>query len=147
MRTLALLLLVLALAGCGRDIRNEQAVRQAVIDYLSSRPGLNISSMNVDLASVIFRKDEADATVSVSPKGSSASAGMTIRYTLELKGNRWVVKPRANAGSNPHGAPDANPNGSTNANPHGSAAVAPDGGSPGAIPPGHPPIPPKDSGK
>jgi len=139
-RNLAALLLLLALAGCSRDIRNEQAVRQAVIDYLSSRPGLNIGSMNVDVTSVIFRKDEADATVSFVPKGSSASAGMTIRYVLELKGNRWVVKPRASSGNNPHGG--------TEANPHGSTMPSPDsGGSPaGTLPPGHPTVPPRDSG-
>ena len=129
-------MLVLAVTGCHRDIRNEQAVRQAVIDYLSGRPGLNVSSMNVELSSVIFRQNEADAVVSFSPKGSSAAAGMTIRYVLELKGNRWVVKPRANAGSNPHG-------GGTEMNPHGGT-VTPEGG---ALPPGHPAIPPKDSGK
>ena len=139
MRKLAPLVLLVALAGCSRDIRNEQAVRQAVIDYLSSRPGLNVGSMTVNVTSVIFRKDEADATVSFVPKGSGASAGMTIRYVLELKGNRWVVKPRANAGNNPHGA--------SGPNPHGSTMPAPDGGSPaGTLPPGHPQVPPKDSG-
>jgi hypothetical protein len=127
-------LLLLALAGCGSDIRNERAVRQGVLDYLSSRSGLNLSSMNINVTSVVFRKDEADATVSFSPKGASGAAGgMTMRYVLERKGSRWVVKGRADSGGNPHGG----------------AMQAPGAGMnpPGALPPGHPTVPPQDSGK
>jgi hypothetical protein len=125
--------LLAAFAGCHRDVRNENAVRQGVLDYLSSRANLNISSMNVQVTSVVFRKDEADAIVSFAPKGSNASGGMTIRYLLERKGDRWVVKGRADSGS-PHAGADANPHG----------GMAP--GGTGELPPGHPPVPPKDSG-
>jgi len=136
------LLLLFALAGCNRDIRNENAVRQGVIDYLSSRPNLNISSMNVQVTAVVFRKDEADATVSFSPKGSNAAAGgMTMRYVLEKKGDRWVVKGRADSGQNPHGEAGANP--------HGGGMVPGDAGAApsGTLPPGHPAVPPQDSGR
>jgi hypothetical protein len=126
------LLVLLALAGCSRDIRNEGAVRQGVLDYLSSRANLNIASMDVSVTSVVFRRDEADATVSFSPKDSHGAGGMTMHYILERKGDRWTVKGRADSGQNPHG---------TGASPHG-------GGAPGsgALPPGHPAIPPQDRG-
>ncbi len=53
---------------------------------------MNMSQLQVDVSSVSFRQDEADATVSIRPKGGAADQGMQMRYTLERKGNRWVVK-------------------------------------------------------
>ena len=122
--------MVLGLAGCRRDIRNDQAVRQAVLDYLASRSNLNLSAMNVDVTTVIYRQNEADATVSFSPKGSSGAGGMTMRYTLEQKGNGWVVKARSDSGRNPHGGPMA------------PGAQVPQGSQ---LPPGHPSVPSPDS--
>jgi hypothetical protein len=71
-----------------------------VIDYLSSRTDLNMSQMQVDVTSVSFRQNEADATVAFRPKGGGPQAGMQLRYTLERKGNRWVVKGKGSG----HGA-------------------------------------------
>lgn len=107
------------------------------MDYLSTRQGLNIASMNVSVASLVFRENQVDATVTFSPKGSNAAAPMSIHYLLEKKGDRWVVKPRAGAGQNPHGGMGANP--------HGGGMAMPEGaGSPtGAMPPGHPAVPPQ----
>jgi hypothetical protein len=125
--------LLLALAGCSHDIRNENAVRQGVIDYLTSRSNLNVASMDVSVTSVVFRRDEADATVSFSAKGSNGAGGMTMHYLLERKGDRWAVKGRADSGQNPHGGAGAGPHG---------------GGMPpaGALPPGHPAIQPEGRG-
>ncbi len=125
--------LLLALAGCSHDIRNENAVRQGVIDYLTSRSNLNVASMDVSVTSVVFRRDEADATVSFSAKGSNGAGGMTMHYLLERKGDRWAVKGRADSGQNPHGGAGASPHG---------------GGMPpaGALPPGHPAIQPEGRG-
>ena len=138
MRNLLPLLALVALAGCRSDIRNENAVRQGVIDYLAARANLHVASMNVNVTSVVFRKDEADAIVSFSARGSKGGA-MTMRYVLERKGDRWVVKGRGDSGQNPHGGAGANP--------HGGAM--PEGGMPppsGTLPPGHPAVPPRDSG-
>jgi hypothetical protein len=134
------LLALLAFVGCARDIRSEGAVRQGVLDYLSSRANLNIASMDVDVTSVVFRRDEADATVSFSPKGSKGAGAMTMHYLLEKKGDRWAVKGRADSGQNPHGGAGANP--------HGAGTLPENGGTPpsGALPPGHPAIPPQGSG-
>ena len=127
------MLVCLALAGCHRNMQTEDAVKRGVMDYLSTRQGLNLSSMNVSIASMVFRQNEVDATVIFTPKGSAAQP-MTIPYTLERKGDRWVVKPRAGAGGNPHGGMGGSP--------HGGGMGMPEGGSPaGALPPGHPAVP------
>ena len=129
-----------ALAGCHRNIQNEDAVKRGVLDYLSTRPGLNVASMNVSVGSLVFRADEVDATVLFTPKGSDAAQpgqSMSMHYVLEKKGDRWVVKPHASGGQNPHGGMGANP--------HGGGMGMPEGaGSPGgALPPGHPAVPPQ----
>jgi len=102
------------------------------MDYLATRQGLNLGSMNVSVVSMVFRQDEVDATVQFTPKGGNGG-GLSIQYVLQRKGNRWVVKPRANAGKNPHG--------DMGANPHGGMEMPETNGE---LPPGHPPIPPPD---
>ena len=77
------MLVCLALAGCHRNMQNEDAVKRGVMDYLSTRQGLNIASMDVSVASMIFRQNEVDATVTFTPKGSNAAQPMSIPYTLE----------------------------------------------------------------
>ena len=88
------------MAACGRGIQNEADVRQGVIDYLSARHDLNLSQMKVDVTSVSYRQNEADVTVSFRPKGGDAASGMRMQYTLERRGDRWVVKGK---GAGPHG--------------------------------------------
>ncbi len=116
------------LCGCHRDIQNTEAVRQGILKYLAKRADL--SSMDVTVANVSFRSDEADANVHFQAKGSSApGSGLDIRYILVRRGNEWEVKGRSGMG--------------TGANPHGTAAgMGAHGGmgSAPALPPGHPPI-------
>ena len=138
------MLVCLALAGCHRNIQNEDAVKRGVMDYLSTRQGLNIASMNVTVASMVFRQNEVDATVVFTPRDSNAAQPMSIVYTLEKNGDRWVVKPRAAGGQNPHGAMG----GGMGGNPHGGMAMPGGaGGGAGALPPGHPTVPPQDTGR
>lgn len=121
----------LLLGGCRRDIQNTEAIRRSVIDYLSSRSGLDVSSMQVEVTSVTFRENEADATVSFRAKGSNdPAAGMQMAYTLERQGDKWVVKGRrgAGSGSDPHG---------------GIGSDMPPAGGSGDLPAGHPPVPPQ----
>jgi ketosteroid isomerase-like protein len=116
---------VLLASGCGRDIKNKDAVRQGVIDYLNQRKaetGLDVQDMNVDVSNVTFQNKEANATVAFQSKGT-ASAGMSMNYVLERKGDKWVVKGRKESGFNPHGA-------------QGLPGSSP---APNALPPGHPP--------
>ena len=84
--------------------------------------------MKIEVSSVSFRGNEADALISFTPKGMESSAGMQMRYTLEKKGNEWVVKGRADSGGHGGMAPGASP--------HGGMPGA--GGS--SLPPDHPPI-------
>ena len=107
-------------------MQTTEAVRQGVIDYLSTRKNLDLdlTQMDLDVTAVSFRENEVDATVSFRPKGSGAG-GMNMRYTLERKGNQWVVKNKADAGGSPHGA-----------------GGPPAGGGEPALPPGHPAVPP-----
>lgn len=111
------------LLGCRKDIQNTAAVRQGILDYLAKRPDL--VAMDVNVASVAFRKDEADATVYFRAKDGPPESGMQMKYILERKGNQWVVKGRASSGG-------------TASNPHEAAAPGTS-----ALPPGHPPVPSK----
>src|ERR1700758_4595341 len=66
------------LAGCKKDIQNQDAVRQGVMSYLSKRSDL--LAMDVSVTSVAFHEDEATAEVHFQAKGnSSPAAGMTMQ--------------------------------------------------------------------
>ncbi len=119
----ALLAVALVAASCSAGLDTKEAVRLGVIDHLSKRPELNISSMQVEVVSVSFREEEAQATVSFRPLGGAGGAGVQMQYHLTRKGRQWVVQGRTEAGANPH---------STAAD-----APAPSGAG-GALPPGHP---------
>jgi hypothetical protein len=112
------------LAGCRNVPQSKEAIRKGVIDYLSKRSDMMVSSMDIEIVSVSFRKDEADAVVSFRPKGVS-EGGMQMSYTLENKGGQWAVKGKRDSGSAPHGQ---------------GGAVMPPAQSGGALPSGHPPI-------
>jgi hypothetical protein len=135
--------LAMLLAACSKDIQNSEAVKQGVIDYLQARKsqtGLDINLMQVDVVSVSFEKDQARATVMFRPKSGADAAGMRLAYTLQRKGNVWVVQPNNEGGANPHGGAGG---GEPSALPPNHPAL-PEGGAPppagGALPPGHPPV-------
>jgi hypothetical protein len=126
-----LLITSLTLGACKKDIQNEEAVRQGMLNYLSKRQDL--VRMDVTIKKVSFRQDEADAVVHFQAKDSNTpSAGIDMPYVLERKGNEWVVKGRA--GGSGHGAGTGGME-----NPHGGGA--PPGGMPAPLPPGHPQVP------
>jgi hypothetical protein len=118
----ALLALVAVLAACSKNIQNQEAVRSAVVEYLTARApqtGLDMNSMTVEVATMSFERDTARVTVSIAPKGSNGG-GMQMRYDLDRKGDKWVVRP----GGSPHGAMPSN-------------SPTPSGQ---ALPPGHPAV-------
>lgn len=95
------------LAGCTHDIQNEDAVRTSIVDYLKARQdktGLNMDLMKVDVSQLTFAAggNEAHANVMFTPK--AGGGGMTMPYTLDRKGDKWVVRAHAENGENPHGA-------------------------------------------
>jgi len=98
LRILIPILLILAGVGCKKSIATNDAVRKGVLEHLSKNKGLNVESMDIEISSVTFRDNEADANVTFKPKGGDAAAGMSMKYTLERKGNDWVVKKNPSAG-------------------------------------------------
>lgn len=109
--TLPLLAAVLCLAGCQKNIQTNEAVREGVIKHLSQNSNLSLGSMDVQIASVTFKDNQAEATVSFKPKGGDASSGMSMRYSLEKKGSEWVVKKKADSGMGHGTTPGATPQG------------------------------------
>jgi hypothetical protein len=111
---------LLSLAACSKNIQNKEAVKQAVLEYLDARAaqtGLNMGAMDVDVSAMTFERDQARATVSFRLK--EGGGGMEMNYTLDRKGDKWVVRGGQMSGASPHAAP------------------APGGPVP-EIPPGHP---------
>ena len=140
-------LLLIAVAAlltiaCSHDIQNSEAVRQGVLDYLNQRKsqiGLDPAQMQIDVSSVSFQKDEARATVMFRPKTGAAATPMSIGYLLDRKGNKWVVRPRAEGGASPHGAGEGEmPSGM----PPNHPSVGGDAPARGTLPPGHPNVNP-----
>jgi hypothetical protein len=138
---LAVAVSIVLLAGCKKDIQNQDAVRQGVMSYLAKRSDL--LAMDVSISSVAFRQDEATAQVHFQAKGnSSPAAGMTMQYVLERKDGQWVVKGRTGANS-AHGAGGMPANGPGNS--PGPLDGMPRTGLPGSagasgLPPGHPAV-------
>jgi len=114
----------LLLAACAKkNIENKEAIRQAVIEYLSSRQaqtGLDMSTMDVNVSAMAFERDTARATVEFRIKNSDS--GMQLNYTLDRKGDKWVVQARQDAGG------------------HGTVLPS-DGKASGELPAGHPSVP------
>jgi len=73
-----------------------------------------------------FERDTARATVDFRVKGGDA--GMQFNYTLDRKGDKWVVQARQDTGQG-HGV----------VQPPGGTGDAPTGT--GQLPPGHPSVP------
>jgi hypothetical protein len=132
---LSFLAAALLLAGCAKKIDTTDAVRQGVLDYMSSiapKIGLDLNNMQVEVSAVSFEHDHARATVSVTPKVSGAK-GMELIYNLDRQGDKWVVHGNANSAGSGHGAQDPQSGAAT-----APAQTAPDGT---ALPPGHPAVP------
>jgi hypothetical protein len=120
-------LIVIAMLGmlcaCNKAPQTKEAVKQGVVEHLSKGAGLDLVSMVVEVTAVAFAGNQAKATVNFRPK-SNPDQGMQMNYTLESKGNKWVVLKKAG----------------NSASPHGDATVAPT--PTGDLPPGHPPVNP-----
>jgi len=138
----ALGLSITVLSGCKKDIQNNDAIRQGVVNYLSKRPDL--LAMDVNVGTVTYKGDEATATVRFQAKGNNTpGGGMTMQYVLTRQGNQWVVKGKA-AGET-HGESMGMPQGPGGGAGSGSIGAMPNTpGSPGAtpqtLPPGHPSV-------
>jgi hypothetical protein len=120
------ILTAMLLTGCARDVNTKEAVRAAVVEYLTQRAqqtGLNMDMMNVEIGSVSFQKDQATANAFIKPK--AGGEGMQIPYVLDLKGGKWVVRRSVESGAGGHGT---------------GMAIPPSDA--GKLPDGHPAVPP-----
>ena len=115
---------ILWLAGCSHGIQNNDAVRQAVLNFLA-KGDFNLQAMDVKVDSVEFKGDKANAKIAYYLKGSPTPV-MTIPYRLEQKDQQWVVVGREGSGG--HGSMPAPAAG----NPHGPGGQMP---SPEDLPP------------
>ncbi len=113
---------LIALAACGTNIKTKEKVNEAVMERLRKSSGLDLNSLEVTTTSVKFNGNLASATVAFRPKGeTSLKSGMVMVYSLEQRGNKWVV---TKVGGSHGGSPgDASP-----------------GSSVSTLPPGHPPV-------
>lgn len=110
--------------GCSKG-NSDAAIRQAIEQHLSGRPGLNNSDMVMEVKKVQVEGDKADADV-VFRSRTDPKASMDFHYKLHREGNAWKVEaPAAMGGGAPH-------------------AMPPSDGAPGELPsdlpPGHPPM-------
>jgi hypothetical protein len=127
-RISAVLLLIVSLAACNGARKNNDAVRQGVVDYLTTK-GFDIpKAMTVTMTNVEVKGDQADATVSITPTGGAPSQGMNMKYHLEQKGDKWAVVGRQDSGASPHGA-GAMPAAPAGSEPHGGGMAPAPGGS------------------
>ena len=94
--------MTLCLAACNRGSQTKDAVRQGIVDYLKAR-NFSMTTMDVAVSAVQFMGNNADATVTFTPKGSSPAQGMEMQYQLELQKEKWVVVGRKESGAAPHG--------------------------------------------
>jgi hypothetical protein len=106
-RKLGLIAVLSLLNACKADIQNKDAVRESIVDYLRARQaktGLIMDNMDVEVSTISFSSsgNEAHATVKFTSK--AGRGGMNMPYTLDRRGNKWVVRPHAEGGENPHGA-------------------------------------------
>ena len=109
----------------GHDDRNDEAIRNALLAYLSQRSGLNMSAMDVNIKQVTREGDHAEAQVEFRAKQGDARMDMT--YKFEREGDNWMVMGSSGTAGSGHPA---------------IPAGSPQPGATGELPPGHPAVPP-----
>src|SRR6267142_4042065 len=139
-------------AGCHSNQKAQtDAVRDGICQYLSSLNTLNLGAMDMNVSNVKVDGNQAQADVLYTPKtGGVPGAGMRVSYSLEKKGEQWVVvKKNAIGGTIDHPAGNASPQTPPGAV-HGNLpnfkeilppAPADTSAANGTLPPGHPPVP------
>jgi hypothetical protein len=125
---------ICVLLACSKNIQNSEAVKQSVLDYLKSRPGigLNLEAMDIQVSNVRFSEKEANAEVAFVPKGRPADSGMSMNYKLEREGDKWIVKSKAMASMGGVAAPAAGAE---------TGGADPAAAPPPSLPAGHVPVP------
>ncbi len=131
-KSAALILAAILLVACSKNIDTPEAVREGVIKDISKK--VDVGSMDINVDSVSFRQNEADAQVSFMPKGGGRAQAITMTYLLERQGDEWHIKSR---NMNAHN--QQKPGGTALPAGHPSVSGTPQPGTP--LPAGHPTIP------
>jgi hypothetical protein len=138
-KSAALCLAALLLAGCSKNIDTTEAVKDGIIKDISKT--IDVGTMDITVDSVSFREKEADATVSYTPKGAPGAQAMVMSYALERQGDEWKIKSRSMLTPHDQAQPGKAGLPGQTALPPGHPAVSAAPGAPGAgtpLPPGHP---------
>ena len=127
-RAILAALLVAALlfaVACKSKTDEKEAIRAGVIKHLAALNILNLNNMDVNVTQATVSGNQAQAQVEVRVKGGDPKASaMQIGYTLEKRGEEWVVlKSTGMGGGMQHPGPGEAPTADT---------------ATGAMPPGHP---------
>lgn len=135
----------LTLGGCAKKNETPEAVKEGILRDIGKN--FDVSSMDINVDSVSFRDNEADAIVSYSLKGSKdPSSMMTMKYLMERRSDgKWYIKSRASGVTDNNALPAGHPetSGSTGADGTsigGALGVGTSDGGGTALPPGHPDI-------
>lgn len=131
---LSVLCAFLLTAGCSRAPEDKEAIRKAVADHVTKNAGIDLNQIDLTVADVKFEGNQATAAVSFKPKGAPEQ-GMNMSYTLERRGNEWVVKGRG-AGHGGMGGMGAGAMGGG----MGAGQMGSGGEKGGDMPTGHPPV-------
>lgn len=135
MKSAILLLAALLLAGCSKNIDTQEAVKEGIVKDIAKK--VDVGSMDINVDSVSFRQNEADAQVSFMPKGGGRNQAITMTYQMERQGDEWRVKSR---NMNAHNQQKPGQAGQTALPPgHPGMSSMPQPGTP--LPPGHPQVP------
>ncbi len=102
---------LLLISGCKQKPSDDEAIRSAVRQHLSSLGTLNLQAMDTDFTNIAIQNDKATADVSFRPKtGAPAGAAMQVSYQLEKQEGNWkVIKKSTPGGMIQHPDPNANP--------------------------------------
>jgi len=111
--------------ACKSKTDEKEAIRAGVIKHLAALNMLNLNNMDVKVTQTTVNGNQAQAQVEIRATGGDPSSNaMQIGYSLEKRGEEWVVlKSTGMSGGMQHPGPGEGP---------------PAGTTPGAMPPGHP---------
>lgn len=87
---LGLVAIAAILPACNRGLHSDQAVREAIEAHLKTRSDLAMTKMSLELDSVKFAGDTAEAEVKYRSK-DNPNVAVSVRYTLRRAGDHWEV--------------------------------------------------------
>jgi hypothetical protein len=96
--------------GCKAKQDDKVAIRTGVIRYLTSLNMLNLSAMDINITQATVNGNQAQAQVEIRAKNAEPGNSMQLTYSLEKRGEDWVVlKSQPAGGSMQHPAPGTMP--------------------------------------